>query len=225
MKDKIKIIRLNEKKYLRQNYISRVNKVIDYIEKNIKHDLGLKKLAKIAGFSPFHFHRIFSAFVGETLNSFIKRLCAEKAAMMLDGNPKYSITEIAFECGFSSSQSFARDFKEYFGVSPSEFRNKEKSKICDINSKNWKDPYIELCYNKSKGWNTVKLSADSSYARGRNSAGVKINMETEVKDLPLYNVAYVRNIGPYKGNSKLFEELFGKICGWAGPRGLMNEQS
>ncbi len=50
-------------------------------------------------------------------------------------------------------------------------------------------------------------------------------MKVEIKNLPAYNVAYVRNIGPYKNNAKLFESLFGKLCGWAGPRNLMNEQS
>lgn len=42
----------------------------------------------------------------------------------------------------------------------------------------------------------------------------------EVMNLPKMNVVYVRHTGPYKGNSKLFESLWNKICTWAGPRGL-----
>jgi AraC family transcriptional regulator len=42
-----------------------------------------------------------------------------------------------------------------------------------------------------------------------------------VKEMPDMHVAYVRHIGPYKGNAALFEGLFAKLCGWAGPRGLI----
>ena len=59
-------------KYLREEYNSRINRVIDYIEANLSKELSLKELADVAHFSPFHFHRIFGAMVGETLNGFIK---------------------------------------------------------------------------------------------------------------------------------------------------------
>ncbi len=43
----------------------------------------------------------------------------------------------------------------------------------------------------------------------------------EVKGLPEITVAYVRHIGPYKGDSALFNRLFDKLCSWAGPRNLI----
>ena len=89
-----------KKTYLREEYTSRINRVIDYIEKNTDKGLSLESLAKVAIFSPFHFHRIFRAMVGETLNQFIQRIRIEKAAAQLIVNPKKSITEIAFDCGF-----------------------------------------------------------------------------------------------------------------------------
>jgi AraC-like DNA-binding protein len=57
----------NRQQYLREEYTARVNRVIDHIEANIDQELSLKELADIAGFSSFHFHRIFGALVGETL--------------------------------------------------------------------------------------------------------------------------------------------------------------
>ena len=95
------------RKHLREEYTARINRVIDYIEANIAKDLSLGELAQVAQFSPFHFHRIFSAMVGETLNEFIWRIRVEKAADRLITNPKKSVTEIAFECGFSGSSTFA----------------------------------------------------------------------------------------------------------------------
>jgi AraC family transcriptional regulator len=207
----------NRKKILQQEYVARINRAIDFIEKHIDSELNLEKISKAAGFSSFHFHRIFKAFTGETLNSFVKRLRVEKAAMMLISNPKYSITNIAFGCGFSSSQAFARTFREYFKMSPSEFCNGgyKKSKNWNTESKNWKDTEFGLCYDTDKGRHIL------TFYKSNN----KKNMKVEIKNLPAYNVAYVRNIGSYKGNAKLFESLFGKLCGWAGPRNLMNEQS
>ena len=88
-------------------YIARINRVIDHIEETLGDELRLKNLARVARFSPFHFHRIFSARVGETLNHFIQRIRIEKAASNLVGNPKQSITTVAIDGGFSSSATFS----------------------------------------------------------------------------------------------------------------------
>ena len=76
------------RQYLRDEYIARINRVIDYIEANPDQDLTLSGLAEVAYFSRFHFHRIFRAIVGETLNQFIQRNRVEKAASQLINNPK-----------------------------------------------------------------------------------------------------------------------------------------
>lgn len=47
-------------------------------------------------------------------------------------------------------------------------------------------------------------------------------IQVEVKDIPEFHVAYVRHIGPYKGDSSLFENLFQRLMKWAGPRDLLN---
>ncbi len=95
-------------KTTKTEYIARINRVIDYIEKNVDKDLSLEVLAGVACFSSFHFHRIFKAIVGETLNQFINRIRLEKSATQLMSNPNKTITDIAFDCGFSGSASFAR---------------------------------------------------------------------------------------------------------------------
>ena len=211
----------SKQKYLRDEYISRINRVIDYIEANIDQDLSLENLASVAGFSRFHFHRIFRAMVGETLNGFIQRLRLEKAVIWLRDNPKKSITEIAFDCGFSGSAAFARAFKEMYHVSASEWRSVRITK----NSKN--------CKSKSKNWQTLSKNRKdfdiSSYYIDAQTHNLiwrikmkhKEQTQVEVKEMPELNVAYVRHIGPYKGDSKLFESLFGKLMKWAGPRGLL----
>ncbi len=86
----------------------------------------------MACFSEFHFHRIFSAVSGETVNNFTNRLRLEKAARLLRFSDR-SLTDIALDCGFSSSATFSRGFRSGYGTSPSQFRKNgeiKKSKIC-----------------------------------------------------------------------------------------------
>lgn len=60
---------------LRAEYMARINRVIDHVDHHICEPLRLEDLARVANFSPFHFHRVFRALVGETLSGWILRGC------------------------------------------------------------------------------------------------------------------------------------------------------
>ncbi len=83
----------------RLEYVGRVNRVIDYIRENLSGDLRLETVAAVANF--FHFHRLFSAMVGETLNGYIRRQRVQKAADHLIHHPHMSITQVAIACSAS----------------------------------------------------------------------------------------------------------------------------
>jgi AraC family transcriptional regulator len=212
----------DRQKFLREEYTARINRVIDYIEQKIDRELSLKELSEVAGFSAFHFHRIFAALVGETLNSFIQRIRIEKAASMLVQNPKKTITEIALDCGFSGASTFARAFKEFYGISASRWRTGGyalNSNIRTTDSNNCKtDSNLRKDFTLSSSYNTTtnKLIWRVEMKNGQN-----LKTEIEVKDIPEMHLAYVRHIGPYAKNEKLFEGLMNKLCAWAGPRGLL----
>lgn len=214
----------NRERYLREEYIARINRVMDHIEKNYNSPLTLEGLADIAGFSRFHFHRIFRAMTGESLNQFIIRIRVERAAAMLLNNHKKTITEIAFDCGFSGSAPFARSFKALFNMSASEWRETGliNSKKCKTDSKD----------SKTIGKIGQAFDVFSYYAGdiNNNQQIWRIKMREEIKRLEAeitveemkdMHVAYIRHIGPYKGDIKLFEGLFNRLFTWAGPRGLM----
>jgi AraC family transcriptional regulator len=219
----------------REEYKSRINKVLDHINTNVSNEFTLEELASVANFSPYHFHRIFSGIMQETLSQFITRIRLERAATRLIDNPRGSITEVAFDCGFSGSSTFARAFKEKFGMSASQWRDggyTEHSKIRKVLSKNSKlNSKISETISKTSEesfYPSVYISNVINDQFQYNKWRVKMkdsqNLETtvEVKDLPDMNVVYVRHIGPYQGDSALFERLFSKLCTWAGPRGLIN---
>ena len=210
---------------MREEYIARINRVVDHIERHMDHELSLEVLANVACFSPFHFHRIFRAIIGETLNQFINRVRLQKAASQLVSDPKKSITEIAFDTGFSSSATFARSFKKYFGMSASHYRIKGKS------------PDSKNCKPKSKNGNQVSNIGEEIIRSSRYVDTVTKNLNwriemkdnkplnIEVKEMPEMQVAYVRHMGPYKGDSQLFEGMFNRLMMWAGPRGVFTENS
>src|SRR3984957_9899940 len=113
-------------------YTQRINRVIDHLRANLDRQVKLEELAKVACFSEFHFHRIFGAVSGETLNNFTNRLRLEKAARLLRFSDQ-NLTDIALDCGFSSSATFSRAFRMGYETSPSQFRKTgeiKKSKIC-----------------------------------------------------------------------------------------------
>lgn len=206
---------------MREEYVSRINRVLDYIEANLDRDLSLEALADVASFSRFHFHRVFRAMVGETLNQFIQRRRVEKAASQLTGNPKKTITEIALDCGFSGSATFARAFRDAFGVSASEWRSMQRpgnskirkpaSKTDQTPGKIGKDLPVLTSYPDNGALNLVWRMNMTNGGQAR----------IEVKEMPELHVAYVRHIGPYQGDSELFGRLFEKLMTWAGPRGLL----
>jgi len=82
----------------------------------------LRALARVAHFSPFHFHRVFFSWTGETLGDYLRRRRLEIAAIRLVGQPKLSILSVAVSVGFGSTEAFARAFKARFGCTASTWR-------------------------------------------------------------------------------------------------------
>jgi AraC family transcriptional regulator len=102
----------------KQIYQRRINRVIDYINDHLAEPLPLEELARLAHFSPFHFHRIFRAMVGEPLHAFIRRLRLERAVFQMRHGQKATLTQIALRSGFASGSDFSRAFRQVYGFSP-----------------------------------------------------------------------------------------------------------
>lgn len=106
------------------NYEAQLSKVIEFIGKHLDEKLTLTQLSNIACFSKYHFHRLFTAYTGLSLQQYIRWLRLKRAAHQLIIDKDKTIIEIAINAGFESHEAFTRIFKQVCGDSPSEFRSK-----------------------------------------------------------------------------------------------------
>lgn len=128
----------NLKEITKKDYAKRMDKVLHYIQDHLGDELSLEELAGIACFSPFHFHRIFSGMVGESVKSYIRRLRLERAAGRLR-QTNAAVTMIAFETGFETHEAFTRAFHKMFGVSPLSYRRANQMKMESKHVDYWKE--------------------------------------------------------------------------------------
>lgn len=97
-----------------------IEKTVEYINNNLSSDLSLKRLAKEAKFSPVYFHKLFKASIGKSLHSYIEDRRIKKAAELLIST-EMTLSEIAYECGFSSQSYFNYIFKRKKGLTPRDY--------------------------------------------------------------------------------------------------------
>lgn len=203
----------------RSEYDLRINRVQDYVKKNLDSDLSLDVLAKVGCFSKFYFSRVFQAIAGESLNSFVNRNRVEASAFRLLNNKSKSITEIAYEYGFTSPSVYSRAFRNRYQISPSEWRLRgsiKKSNICKVQSKQSKEIFNAYLYIDSR----------TKQPKWRMHMNTGKQIEVEVRAMDAFNVVYVRHRGMYRPDDKiLFQSLFKRLLEWAAPKGLFNPPS
>jgi AraC family transcriptional regulator len=187
------------------DYVARVNRAIDYIVHNLRQPLKLEDVAEAAGFSPFHFHRVFKGLIGETLKQFVKRQRLERALYLMSHAPKRSLTDIALDCGFSSSSDFSRSFKQRFGSAPSAF---------DLEA-----------FRSARREEFERTHADPSgvtYLPGLPAGENPDGFEVRMRDLPARTVAYIRVLDPFREGVVI--PAVQRLMAWAEERGYADNQ-
>jgi AraC family transcriptional regulator len=170
----------------RAEYAARMHRVIETIDRDLDKPLDLDTLAAVAHFSPFHFHRLFTAWTGETLGDYVRRRRIELAAIRLIAQPRVPVLQIALGVGFGSGEAFARAFKQRYGCSASAWRalqaaqRKKNSNSGQVNSK--------------PGQAAPASFAEHEVSRRLNQ---EISMNVTIIDRPPATIAYFRHLGPY----------------------------
>jgi AraC family transcriptional regulator len=162
------------------------------IQCSLEQDLSLLTLARAAGVSPHHFHRVFKRSTGESLKlkAYTQRLRVEHAALALVLQ-EASILEVALSCGFQCHETFSRAFKRHFGTTPREYRASGR---------------------RARSTGPTLPRPRAALASPRLSA-------TRVCTLGEVHVAFIRHTGPYESvPPRSFEDLVAwkERCGPAG---------
>ena len=116
-----------------QNYRQRVARVVAAIVADPMAEHRLEDLARLAHFSPFHFHRVYSSIAGETVATTVRRVRLALATRLLQEG-RQSITQVAMAAGYDSPQAFTRAFGQFTGQSPRDFQQQMQSVALDAGS-------------------------------------------------------------------------------------------
>lgn len=100
-----------------------IQKTLNYIEEHLGEEIQIEELAEIAGLSLFYYQRLFTRLVKTSVRDYIKlRQLAKSVTMLCDKEKR--IIDIAMEYGFGSHVTYTRAFKETYGITPSQYRDK-----------------------------------------------------------------------------------------------------
>lgn len=182
----------------KQEYINRIYRLQDYIENNLYETHTLEELAGVSGFSKYHFHRIFKSMTKETVFQYATRTKLEFAASTLVARPDLSITDVAYQFGFSDSAVFSRTFKKYYDMSPRELRKQY--------SNNCKDSLLKTSYTKNVNSNVNTVKGD-----------------VEIITMDSLPVIYIRKIGAYKDLDNYLDSME-KLFTFAIKQNLIDEK-
>lgn len=105
-----------------------VQRARTYIRAHFTEPLSLNEVANTLAVNPAYLSSIFKSERGESYSKFILRLRMERAALLLRTYSVGKVNDIAPEVGYSSTKHFYTVFKDYFGMTPNEYRNQNKGK-------------------------------------------------------------------------------------------------
>jgi AraC family transcriptional regulator len=173
-----------------------MHRVVEHIDRHLDETLDLEALAGVANFSAFHFHRLFSVWMGETIGEYLRRRRLELGALRLVSQPELPVLHVALSVGFGSSEAFARAFKTRFGSSPTVWRSKERQR------------HSKQSQSKSKPGQVVSKRsqadrpAESDHGTSRVRAqevpmSVKAVQNVKIVERQPATIAYFRHVGPY----------------------------
>jgi AraC family transcriptional regulator len=185
-----------------------MHRVTEYIDQHLDQFLDLETLAEVAHFSPFHFHRLFSALMGETLGAYLRRRRCEVAATRLLAQPRLSVLQIALDVGFGSAEAFTHAFGARFGCSPTSWRLKQAAERAAISN------------TDQANSNPDQVQQDKAMENG-----VRAKTETFVKvqiiERKPTQIAYLRHVGPYGQPIGTFWQM--QVYPWMAANGLIGQ--
>ena len=177
----------------RQTYVERIQHAVEAALDRLDEQLDGTAMADAAGFSAFHFSRMFAGMLGESPGAFVRRLRLERAAYRLR-NTEQPIGEAALEAGYEGPEAFTRAFRAAFYMSPTDYRRSELAHRLPTLSGVHFDP-----------------NGAMPVITPRDTGGTNMNVEIK-ENTPTWHLLALRHVGPYWQ----IGPAFGKLMQWAG---------
>ncbi|WP_164914161.1 AraC family transcriptional regulator [Aquimarina sediminis] len=174
--------------------LERYKRLIDFIDKKFKEEINIKDIEEISYYSYRNINRIFLALHHETIGQYVKRVKLEKAAEYIKFSDE-SISDIAFEIGYSDIAAFSKAFNKQFKCSPSNFRSTHELK-----------QYI-----------TQKAIFPLDTAQ-------KKVLDFKIEEIPSFEVLYLTYQGSYE-NLKELKKVWDQLASYALKKGLLNDET
>lgn len=194
-----------------QDHARRMNRVLDHIDRHLDQPLNLDGLAELAHFSPFHFHRLFTAWMAETLADYVRRRRLEVGALYLANQPALPVLHVALNVGFGSGEAFARAFKQHFDQTPSQWRAHTPARWAQelAEVRRLADRKIDQAQRKTDQVPAAPLRDATDLFHTQEEVGMQVRLET----LAPVRVAVMRHVGPYGPSvNRFWMETFGPWC-------------
>jgi AraC family transcriptional regulator len=163
-----------------RDHRERILRVLVHLQEHLDEALDVEALAGVAHLSPFHFHRVFRALVGETAMEHVRRLRLERAARRLAYTDD-PVVQVAFSAGYEAHEAFTRAFAAALGLPPVEYRRQRRAAL----SPNDEPPIPAL-----------------------RAARLGSGPAVEVRSRGVTRVVFARHVGPYDQVGEAFARLY-----------------
>ncbi len=179
---------------------ARMQRVTDWLVNHLDQPFDLDRLAELAHFSPYHFHRVYTAVMGEPIAETVRRMRLHRAAVMLNTSEQ-SVAAIAKKAGYGSVQAFGRSFKEHYGAAPAQYRQHAKTSLALVMA-------------------GIK-QGDKMQTHFPSGLGASPEQAVEIVEFARLRVA----AWPHRGSYNAIGDSFQKLTAWAVGRHLMESQT
>jgi AraC family transcriptional regulator len=179
-----------------------MQRVTDWLVDHLDEPFDLDKLAALTHFSPFHFHRVYTAMMGERVAETVRRMRLQRAGVLLYSS-NLPIMTIARKSGYGSVQAFTRVFSQAYGIGPAQYRKHATQALAMANARNNPANLLEMPMNRA----FTDTDLEKAF----------VHMKAEIVTLAAVPAIAYRHHGSYQtiGNS------FQKLTAWAAGRHLL----
>ena len=148
--------------------LTAVGEALDFVERHLKEEIAVADMADAAGYSLYHFCRVFNGLVHHTPYDYLmRRRLSQSARSLLETD--WQIIDIAFEYQFNNHETYSRAFKRMFGVPPSHYRAQHSDPSAPPDQRLWM-PRLTLAYlrhiNQSAGPKPTLIEKDALHLVG-----------------------------------------------------------